>query len=87
MSRYGCHAPVFITLGDGRSIAQGADLPSRWVEKGRQRHFGMFIKESQSVFGLRKNVCPTDGYHDRRSDFLYGEKNGAIQIDCSILVI
>jgi len=47
-----------MTPGDGRSIAQGADLPSRWVEKGRQRHFGMFIEEFAVRFaGLRFLLC------------------------------
>lgn len=40
--------PPFLTPGDGRSRAQGTDLPRRWVEKWQQRHFG-FLYETKRL--------------------------------------
>lgn len=47
-SRFVDAMPPFLTPGDGRSRAQGTDLPRRWVEKWQQRHFG-FLYETKRL--------------------------------------
>ncbi|MBP3428763.1 MAG: hypothetical protein J6M47_10960, partial [Clostridia bacterium] len=65
--------PRLMTPGDGRNIAQGTDLPGRWVEKRRQRHFGILsddrAQSEQSgcafayvfIFNQQKSASPKGG--------------------------
>ena len=44
----GCHAPVLVRQGTAEARHRAPTYRDRWVEKRRQRHFGMFANRIRS---------------------------------------